>query len=216
MYALLGIPSLNTGSREDFDNRQMIFPDITFMCHGEVIKWIMAGRWHNNNDRDEFPELQIWRLLEGSTYEKLNGTLISTTSEEEDEVYEYPVDPPLPFQPRDILGILQPRESDSKLQVRYDNGGQSVYYYTEAQDNIEMFVNEDGYGEEDSNSDSDSDSSNSDSSNSDSSNSDSDSDSNSDSSNSDSDGDVTTEIGLPLVTVEIGESHFMLRCHILH
>ena len=97
------------------------------------MKLIAAGRW--DGDDDQFPELQIWRLLEGSTYEKLNGTLILATSEEEDEVYEYPVDPPLPFQPGDVLGILTPDESE----VSFDDGGQSVYYYTDSEEIIGVF-----------------------------------------------------------------------------
>jgi hypothetical protein len=40
-YALLGIPPLNGL----FSNRQVIFPSIRFRCTGEVVKWILAGRW---------------------------------------------------------------------------------------------------------------------------------------------------------------------------
>ena len=120
VYALLDIPPLNIGIRREFhDNKQLLFPDISFTCHGEVMKLITAGSWNGDDEDNQFPELQIWRLLEGSTYKKLNGTLISATSEEEDEVYEYPVDPPLPFQPRDILGILTPDESG----FSYDDSG---------------------------------------------------------------------------------------------
>ena len=63
MYALLDIPPLNAGERIDFEeNHQLIFPDITFTCHGEVVRWIVVGRWEI--DDDQFPELQVWRLLE--------------------------------------------------------------------------------------------------------------------------------------------------------
>ena len=124
------------------------------------MKWITAGRWNGDDEDDQFPELQIWRLLEGSAYKKLNATLISTTSEEEGDVYEYPVNPPLPFQPGDILGILTPDESG----VSFDESGQSVYYYTDSQEIFGIFdINGDN---------------------------------------------VTTETGLPLVTVEIGKALF--------
>ena len=50
-------------------------------------------------------------------------------SQEGDHVYEFPVELPLPFQPGDILGVRQPTAGDSRLQVDYDNGGDSTYYY---------------------------------------------------------------------------------------
>ena len=132
VYALL-----NTGMRKDFNNRQMIFPDITFSCSGEVVKWTVAEKW--DEDKMNPPELQIWRRSEDSNnnYMKLNSTIISPGSKEDDEVYEYTVNPPLPFQPGDILGVLQ--RDDSKLKVRYEKDGDSVYYYSEARENNEVF-----------------------------------------------------------------------------
>ena len=47
------------------------------------------------------------------------------------------MDPPLPFQPRDILGVLQP--GGNKLKVRYEQGGGSLYYYSVAEKNNEVF-----------------------------------------------------------------------------
>ena len=133
VYALLR----STGMKKDFNNRQMIFPDIMFSCSGEVVKWIVAEKWDHNKMNP--PELQIWRLSEGSNnnYMKLNSTIISPDSEEDDEVYEYRVDSPLPFQPGDILGVLQP--DGSKLKVRYEQGGGSLYYYSVAGENNEVF-----------------------------------------------------------------------------
>ena len=141
VYALLGIPPLQTGYRRDFDDQQLIFPSITFTCSGEVVKWIVAGRWRGDGgNRDEFPELQIWRSSGDSTYQKEGSTVISVTSEEDDGVYEFSVAPPLPFQPGDILGLRQPPGYyDSILQVRYDNGGDSVYYSTAANQNNDIF-----------------------------------------------------------------------------
>ena len=138
MYALNNIPPLNTGMRKDFDDRQMIFPDITFTCDGDVVKWIMAGKW-NNDPRNQFPELQIWRLSQDTTYTKQNGTSITADNKEEDDIYEYTLTTPLSFQSGDILGILQPDKDDSKLQVRYDDGGDSVYYHTGADVNNDIF-----------------------------------------------------------------------------
>ena len=137
VYALLGIPPLQTGDRNDFNNKQLIFPNISFTCSGEVIKWIMAGKWKKGM-KSEYPELQIWRSSGESTYQKEGSTIISVTSREDDGVYEFPADPPLPFQPGDILGLRQPG-GKSRLQVRYDDGGDSVYYATIANQNNDVF-----------------------------------------------------------------------------
>lgn len=115
--------------RKDFSDRHMIFPHITFTCSGEVVQWIVAGKWNNGN-RQKYPELQIWRPSGGAAYVKMNSTALSPDERENDDVYEYRVEPPLPFQPGDVLGVWQPHRADSRLQVRYDNAGDSVYYYT--------------------------------------------------------------------------------------
>ena len=133
VYALLSISSLQTGMRKDFSDQQLIFPSITFTCSGQIVKWIVAGKW--NNGKNLLPELQIWRSSGDSTFERLNSTVISIASKEDDDVYEFPVATPLPFQPGDILGVRQPDKGDSRLQVRYDRGGDLVYYATGADEN---------------------------------------------------------------------------------
>ena len=125
VIALLSL--LPVGFRKDFSDKQLIFPDITFTCSGEVVTLIMGGNW--NLMEDSYPELQIWRPSGDTTYSKEQSTTIMPTSEEDDRVYEFPVEPPLPFQPGDILAVRQPHKDDSKLQVDYDNGGVSTYYY---------------------------------------------------------------------------------------
>ena len=119
----------------EFDNKQLIFPSISFTCTGEVTKWIVSGKYKMNEDHH--PELQIWRPTGETTYEKRGSTIVQAASEEGDEVYEFPVDSPLPFQPGDILGLLQPDKSI--LEVRYRDGGDSVYYCKEADESSSMF-----------------------------------------------------------------------------
>ena len=132
------MPLLQTKKRKWFDDQQLIFPNITFTCSGELVKWTIGGRWNSYNN--QFPELQIWRYSGNNTYEKQSGTVISVTKREDDDVYEFPVAPPLPFQPGDILGILQPDRSDSRLRVYYDDDGDSVNYGTRASVNNELFI----------------------------------------------------------------------------
>ena len=61
-------------------------------------------------DINSYPELQIWRPSGDTTYSKEQSTTIMPMSQEGDRVYEFPVEPPLPFQPGDILGVRQPTE----------------------------------------------------------------------------------------------------------
>ena len=64
-------------------------------------------------------------------YQRVNSTTISVAMERDDDVYEFIPDPPIPFQPGDVLGVFQPSRDNSRLQVDYDSGGSSVYYYIE-------------------------------------------------------------------------------------
>ena len=123
------------GKRKMFSDKQLIFPDITFTCSGEVVKWIMGGKWDMMDD--SYPELQIWRPSGGTTYSKEQSTTIMPTSQEDDRVYEFPVEPPLPFQPGDILGVRQPHKDVSRLQVDYEEDGDSTYYYNSIADSQE-------------------------------------------------------------------------------
>ena len=125
VYALLGITE-HKRARVYPDQQLAIFPDITFTCSGEVVKWIMGGRFRGFEDI--FPELQTWRPSGGSVYQKVNSTVISGLHFEDDEVYMYIVDPPLPFQPGDILGLFHPDSGDSVLQLYYDKDSTSVFY----------------------------------------------------------------------------------------
>jgi len=49
------------------------------------------------------------------------------------DVYEFAVSPPIPFQLGDILGMFQPESGKSRLQVDYDSGGRLVNFYTTTQ-----------------------------------------------------------------------------------
>ena len=123
--ALLGTPKHEI-ARSFPDQQLAIFPDITFTCSGEVVRWIMGGTFRNLGG--ESPELQIWRPLGDSVYQKVNSTFVYVLSDEPDSVYEYTVDPPLPFQPGDILGVFHPDSRDVVLELDYDRESTSVYY----------------------------------------------------------------------------------------
>ena len=73
---------------------------------------------------DDRPELQIWRRDSGggNNYTKTSFSLINATSDT--NVYEYYPDTPLEFQEGDILGVYTPKNSNTQLEVYYqDNTG---------------------------------------------------------------------------------------------
>ena len=100
---------LNGENVRDRHHQQRIFPEINFLCDGAITKWIVGGRWSNNDEL--YPELQVWRSNgDGNTFGKVGNTTPSFSMESSTEIYEYTVDPPLEFQAGDILGVYQPHD----------------------------------------------------------------------------------------------------------
>ena len=126
MNALLTVDMDMFGARDTYPQEQVIFPTIKFTCSGRVTKWIVGATYSNGI---YYPELQIWRPSGGAVYQKLNGTIAKAAGEEASRIYEFIVDPPLPFQPGDILGVFQPSEQNSRLLVDYDSGGDLLNFY---------------------------------------------------------------------------------------
>ena len=124
--ALVSITSASPGDKVQYPLQQVIFPNIKFTCSGWVTKWIMGATYSTGV---QYPELQIWRPSGPISYQKLNGTIAKAAGEEASGIYEFIVDPPLPFQPDDILGVLQPSRQNSRLLVNYDSGGDLLNFY---------------------------------------------------------------------------------------
>lgn len=127
MTALLTRNPGNIGDIQITSQEQAIFPNLHFTCSGAVVKWIVAGRYPGNNNY--FPELQIWRPTGSFMYQKLNGTSVTAANRVDHGIYELTVDPPLPVQPGDVLGIFQPAAPISRLIVEYDASVDSVHFY---------------------------------------------------------------------------------------
>ena len=119
------------GTRRNRDQQQRIIPSIAFRCNGSITKWIVAARWRNGEDRNNFPELQIWRATAiTGRYCKISASTLTATTNNANSVYEHTPSSPLAFQEGDILGIFQPSRAASRLRVYYvDNVGPPNYYY---------------------------------------------------------------------------------------
>ena len=118
----LSIDSLLAVSNLRMRNRaQRVIPSMNFSCDGAINKWIVRARW--NISGTEFPDLQLWRNSSGNgVYTKVGNTTLFASAENSSSVYELEVQPSLPFQRGDILGIFQARPSRSRLRIYYRNG----------------------------------------------------------------------------------------------
>ena len=100
-----------------------IIPNLRFDCDGAITKWIVGASWRNTASATSFPDLQIWRnSSENGVYTKVGNTTLIVTSSNSSRLYEFPVEPSLPFQRGDILGIFQPSSLQSRLRILYKTG----------------------------------------------------------------------------------------------
>lgn len=103
---------------------QRIIPSLRFDCDGAITKWIVGASWNNATTATSFPDLQIWRLnsSENEVYNKVSSATLNATRYNSSRLYEFAVEPSLPFQTGDILGIFQPSGSRSRLRILYRTG----------------------------------------------------------------------------------------------
>ena len=106
------------------ERQQRIIPGIKFTCNGILTKWIIgAQRTVTEATNPRHPQLQIWRLKQGSTniYDRTTFSDITELNTTDDlNVYEYIPNPPLEFRANDFLGLHQP---DTQVKVYYQSGG---------------------------------------------------------------------------------------------
>ena len=117
---------------------QRIIPSLRFDCDGAITKWIVGASWRNAATATSFPDLQIWRnLSRNGVYMKVGNTTLIATSQNSSRLYEFPVEPSLPFQRGDILGIFQPSGSRSRLRILYRTGrGNPLNYVFRSPENV--------------------------------------------------------------------------------
>ena len=115
---------------------QRIIPSLRFDCDGAITKWIVGASW--NGGASSFPDLQIWRnSSRNGVYRKVGNTTLIATSQNSSRLYEFPVEPSLPFQRGDILGIFQPRGSQNRLSILYRTGrGNPLNYVFSPPENV--------------------------------------------------------------------------------
>ena len=115
------------GSTTNPAQRQQITPDIKFTCDGMITKWIVGAGWDSSDSF--YPELQVWRNIGNDKYQKINGTFITTPTENPNHIYEYDNFSPIPFQAGDILGVFLPQTGNARLRLLSENTNSPTNYY---------------------------------------------------------------------------------------
>ena len=100
------------------ERQQRIIPGINFTCTGTLTKWII-GAQRTQTQATNHLQLQIWRRQGSSNrYDRTTFSNITALNVTDDlNVYEYIPNPPLEFQPNDILGLYQPRRNETQVVV---------------------------------------------------------------------------------------------------
>ena len=124
MRLLLDLDS--TGTLRNTERRQQITPDMRFTCDGMITKWIIGADWINSIFN---PELQVWGNVGNDTYQKINGTVIDSTTGNSNRIYEYDNFSPIPVQEGDILGVFIPRTSFSRLSLLSEDMNSPTNHY---------------------------------------------------------------------------------------
>ncbi len=122
--------------------RQWLFPGMTFSCEGAISKWIIGAEWVGGGTR--YPEMQIWRLIDppiGSedTYEVIERVELRITEVSPNGMYEYTVDPPMPFRAGDVVGVFEPSSGESRIQLYFKEGQGSTIYYAFRDQPLSLF-----------------------------------------------------------------------------
>jgi len=108
------------------DIQQALFPDISFTCSGNLTKWSIVAKLVGGGSR--FPELQIWRNLGGTIYDRVAHSVVDNSEPTNTAfLYEHTPDDPLPFQAGDILGVFTPPVP--RLTFKYQQQGGPQNYY---------------------------------------------------------------------------------------
>ena len=109
------------------ERQQRIIPGIKFTCTGTLTKWIIGAQSTvTEATNPQHPQLQIWRLRQGSNniYDRTTFSDITDLNTTDDlNVYEFLPNPPLEFRVNDFLGLYQPRLRHTEVEMYYQRGG---------------------------------------------------------------------------------------------
>ncbi len=116
------------GSIKNNHIHQGLFPDIRFVCAGNLTRWTLVAVPVGVGTL--YPQLHIWRRQTGAlnTFTRFKRDKLNSNSPNPvSRVYEAYRDPPLSFEAGDVLGVYNP--TIPRLNLLYqDRGGPRNYY----------------------------------------------------------------------------------------
>ena len=130
----------NTYNVRTHERQQRIIPGIRFTCTGMLTKWII-GAQRTLTQTTNHLQLQIWRRRSrtSNTFDRTNFNDLTDLNATDDlNVYEYTPNPPLQVQANDLLGLFQPRSTDT--QVYYQEGGGPLNYASNEDSALSSFA----------------------------------------------------------------------------
>ena len=111
--------------------QQLLLTRSVFTSDGFVSGWTVAAEFKDG--QDSFPQLQIWRRApdQSTVYIPVNSAELFADSESPNQLYSGTIDPPLPFQSGDVLGMFLPSNTSSRNASRltaYFGGNMGANY----------------------------------------------------------------------------------------
>ena len=119
----------NGGINDDSLDDKFRLLDESFSCSGTMTGILFVGLYRTGGDREDYPEIQLWRNTGGNAYNKQANEEIRLTAGvfSPDGVLQYNLTTPMSFQSGDKLGVYQPAKDDSIVRVYYRSATATTY-----------------------------------------------------------------------------------------
>lgn len=116
-------------SRNKLSNELRLLRDVNFTCNGAITSLLLGvDVMKTMGMRKKYPQVQAWREDKNTPrvyYRVYSEEIILAEGEfSPDGVLQYTLNPPIQFQTGDVLGVYQPEQKESVVQLYYklENG----------------------------------------------------------------------------------------------
>ena len=113
-------------SNQGLDDEFRLLPNESFSCSGTMTGLLLVGTLGRGGkrNRDQYPEVQLWRNTGGNTYTRQASQEIRLAEGDfsPDGVLQYNLTTPISFQSGDVLGVYQPERNIVGVYYSQENG----------------------------------------------------------------------------------------------